>query len=278
MPDLASLFALHRRHVEKVVHENLIVQLGRTDSIEPSACVTRVLSGWGGGCFHLNGVFSALLRHLGYDVHRHRGEVRLSADQPEPAVAALGNHMALTVSVEGTAWMVDVGLGNGLYEPLPLAAGSRRQGPFTYTLSPREDASGTVVWQFVHDPALRSWYGMDFSLRDAEWQAFTERHAELATSPDSVFVQLLQLNRRDAAGLDTLMACTLVRTEAGGCHERRLETRREWLQAVADVFGLHLPGVGDAELSRLWRKVCVQQTLLDLQAAKAGDGRQGTVS
>jgi hypothetical protein len=52
----------------------------------------------------------------------------------------LGNHLALEVRALPTgessagAWYVDVGLGDGLHEPLPLVAGSYRQPPYALSL------------------------------------------------------------------------------------------------------------------------------------------------
>ncbi|MFI9063131.1 arylamine N-acetyltransferase [Streptomyces sp. NPDC053429] len=140
-PSAENLFALHRAHVERVPFENPGIQLGRPPGIDPELSVRRLAAGAGGYCFHLNGAFSALLETLGYDVTRHYGGV-----VPDPGSRDVsGDHLTLTVRVEGAENLVDVGLGDGPHEPLPLREGTYEQGGFPYALErlePQEAEGG----------------------------------------------------------------------------------------------------------------------------------------
>ncbi len=138
-PSVDGLRALHRAHVERVPYENLEIQLGRPTSISAMESAGRVAAGLGGYCYHLNGAFGLLLSVLGYGVRRHRGGVNARGERP---VGAIGNHLALTVhglpdrtNPDGM-WLVDVGLGDALHEPLPLRAGQYADGPFRFALKP----------------------------------------------------------------------------------------------------------------------------------------------
>jgi arylamine N-acetyltransferase len=151
-PSLAALTALHQAHVERIAYENIDIQLGRPQGIDPAESIRRVLAGRGGYCFNLNGAFSALLIALGYKVTRHRGGVHGEASTPQPD--EYGNHMAVTVDLDGEIWMVDAGLGNAHYEPMRLVEGEHRQGPFAFRLERIEStptdpgdaiASGAVI-------------------------------------------------------------------------------------------------------------------------------------
>ncbi|WP_419706898.1 arylamine N-acetyltransferase [Promicromonospora sp. NFX87] len=61
-------------------------------------------------------VFAALLTALGYDVTLHTAGIQDEVEDPE---GPGGDHLALTVEVDGERWLVDTGLAGGMYEPLP---------------------------------------------------------------------------------------------------------------------------------------------------------------
>jgi arylamine N-acetyltransferase len=256
-PDLAGLLALHRAHVERVAYEAVDVQLGRPAPFDAPAAAARVAAGDRAGyCYHQNGAFSELLRALGYDVTWHCAGIQTS--EPEPPGPPLANHLALTVAglpsaacPDGT-WLVDVGMGDGLHQPLPLVAGTHRQGPFTFVLRASDVVPGG--WRFDHDRAL-SFVGMDFGPARAVPTDFAARHAVLSRSPSSSFVRTFAVLRRDAAGVDDLVGCVLRRIDAVGHARRTLETADEWYGALADVFGLRLADVGTAERAALWARV-----------------------
>ncbi|MET8849369.1 arylamine N-acetyltransferase [Amycolatopsis sp. NPDC004625] len=251
-PSLPALRRLHAAHVERVPYEPLEIQLGRPTPLEPSASVARILRGRGGYCYHLNGAFSALLHALGYQVARHLGGVQGSAAD-EPNVDR--NHLALTVTGlpedPAASWLVDAGLGDGIHEPLPLREGTYVQGPHTYRLRPSEVAPGG--WRFDHDPT-GSFAGFDFAPGLAEMADFAEKHEWLSTSPESGFVRVCVLQRRDATGVDTLRALTLNRHGV----KELIGSPEEWWTAAADVFGIPAAQFTDEERARLWRQ-CVAQ-------------------
>jgi len=262
-PSVTALFALHRAHVERVPYENLEIQLNCPTTVDGDESVERIVRRRRGGyCYHLNGAFAALLSALGYRVRWHVGGVQNSLDDPAPG--ATGNHLALTVhglaapeSPDGV-WFVDVGLGDALYEPLPLRPGVFRQGPFTFAL----DRSSAVPfgWRFDHDPS-GSFAGMDFAPGPAGPQDFTATHVRLSTAPDSPFVRTVVVQRRDASGVDTLRGRVLIREEGpgdggAGRREEELTSDSSWYAALADVFGLMLDDVPAHRRGQLWERVC----------------------
>ncbi|SFW68338.1 arylamine N-acetyltransferase family protein [Amycolatopsis australiensis] len=251
-PSFAALRRLHAAHVERVPYEALEVQLGRITSLEPSASLARILRGRGGYCYHLNGAFAALLTALGYQVTWHIGGVQSG---PGDAPNVDRNHLALTVAglpdAPGTTWLVDVGLGDGPHEPLPLREGAYRQGPYTYRLRRSEVAPGG--WRFDHDPS-GSFTGMDFAPGPAKPADFADKHIWLSTAPESGFVRVCVLQRRDVTGVDTLRALTLNRHGA----QELLESPQDWWAAAADVFGISPELFTAEERERLWRQVVEQ--------------------
>ncbi|MFI7697961.1 arylamine N-acetyltransferase [Nonomuraea sp. NPDC049480] len=248
-----GLRALHVAHIEKVAYETLNIWLGRPTTVDPLESAERIIGGRGGYCFHLNGAFSALAMALGYDMTRHVGGVQ-TRDR-EPAVTA--NHLVLTVrglpsaDNPGGEWLVDLGLGDGLHEPLPLVAGTYRQGPFQYVLRPSEVAPGG--WRLDNDPS-GSFLGMDFAPEAADMSAFEEMHRHLTTSPESAFVRTAVVQRRDASGVDSMRGLVLSRIGAGA-HSLTLDTARDYYAALADVFHLPLDDVDAQEKDKLWDRL-----------------------
>jgi N-hydroxyarylamine O-acetyltransferase len=257
-PSVEALRALHAAHVERVAYEALEIQLGRPTTVDPHEAAERIVARHRGGyCFHLNGAFSLLLQDLGYDVVWHRAGVENHSDARPPG-AGIANHLALTVhglpddACPSGEWLVDVGLGDALHEPLPLQAGDHVQGPFRYRLRPSEVEPGG--WRLDHDRS-GSFAGMDFRPGRATTADFADRHRFLSTSPDSGFVRTCSAQRRDAGGVDALTGCVLRRIGDGATEPRTLETQAEWFQALADVFGLPLTDVDATARAALWARV-----------------------
>ncbi|MGW3350121.1 arylamine N-acetyltransferase family protein [Nonomuraea rubra] len=250
-PSLDALRALHRAHVERVPYETLEVQLGRRITLDPRESIDRILRGRGGYCVQLNGAFATLLTALGYDVTWHRAGVQASRRAPASGVS-FAPHLALSVALDGQSWLVDIGLGDGLLEPLPLREGAYRQGPFEFRLSASAVEPGG--WRFDHDPR-GSIAGLDMETEPATAVDFVEWHPYLCTSPESRLVRAAVVLRRDATGADALVGCMLRRVSAEGTSEVELATRADWYDALSSVFGLHLGDVNAKDRAALWAKV-----------------------
>lgn len=248
-PTIEVLRALHRAQVERVAYETIDNQLGRLTGIGAAESVARILRGRGGYCFHLNGAFAALLTALGYDVTLHKAGIQDEVEDPE---GPGGDHLALTVGLDGERWLVDTGLAGGMYEPLPLRQGTYTQGPFTYAMAPSVVVPGG--WRFTHDPR-GAFTAMVFAPEPVELSSFAAMHHRLSTSPESGFVRVLQAQLRDATGVDMLRGCVLRRIDAAGTYERTLDSADDWYDVLADVFHLDLSDVEAPERAALWDRV-----------------------
>jgi arylamine N-acetyltransferase len=253
-PSVEALHRLVHRQVERVAYETLWIHSGDHWGLDPREAATRIaFEGRGGYCYHLNGALGALLGSLGYAVHRHVGGVEVS-DDPDSAV--MGNHLVLTVTgLESTenpsgAWYVDAGLGDALYDPLPLTPGTYRQAPFELSLE-QVDRDGTA-WHLTHDPS-GGFKGMSWALGEAELSDFEAMHHWLSTSPESGFVQVAMAERRDTTGVDVIRGLVLSRLGSGSYIAEPLTQRHEWLAALGDIFGLQF--ADDASLDHLWDRV-----------------------
>ena len=249
--DAATLAALVRAHVERVVWENVDIYRGHPPTIEPFPSIERLLAGRGGYCYHLNGAFATLLEWLAVDVTRHVSGVHGRGIDVAPGPN--GNHLGVTVRMQDQGeWLVDVGLGDGPAGPLPLAFGVHEHDGFTYRLSPSAfDPDG---WRLEHD-IRGSFLGVDFARAAATTSDFLDMHETLSTSPGSRFVRVVSISRRLADGVDSLRGCVYSKITPSGVERRDVEGSTEWWDLVVDHFGLAYGDVPAEERSRLWRRL-----------------------
>jgi N-hydroxyarylamine O-acetyltransferase len=244
-PSVDYLFDLHRAHVSRVIYTNVDIRLGQPGTLDPAEAAARIVAGKGGYCFQLNSAFAWLLRELGFSVTLHRGYVFRHAATEIPSL----NHLVLVVhDLDEDPWLADAGLGDAIYEPLPLAPGSYGQGPFSYSLKPAVVFDG---WRFEHD-VTGSFAAMEFEAAAATLADFAGAHAELSTSPESSFTQFLTAQRRLPDRVEALRCLTVTTISLAGAQSRLLETFPEWsayLRAMG-VPGNLLPTLWEPELAR----------------------------
>ena len=256
-PSSEVLAELMRSHVQRVPYETMWIHMGDLWTVDPTESSRRIATtDRGGYCYHLNGAFSALLASLGYNVQRHVGGVH-GPEGPDPT--AFPNHLVLTVhdlpsdSNPAGNWYVDVGLGDALYEPLPLRDGDFRQGPFSLALlqNAPDDISRVGDWHMQRDPA-GAFSGMNWMSSAAVMRDFAERHLMLSTSPESNFAKVALAMRRDATGVDIMRGLALARLGDGVPTALFLTERTEWFAALADIFGLTFAHSAPEMLDTLW--------------------------
>jgi N-hydroxyarylamine O-acetyltransferase len=251
-PSVEALFRIHRAHVDRVPYETTWIHLGEQWDINSDSAIERIVRRKRGGyCFHLNGSLAGLLATMGFDVSLHVGGVH----HEEPTGEEMTNHLVLLVAglpsianPEGN-WYVDAGLGDALYEPLPLVAGTYQQGPMTFALE--ETPGGVGDWHFIHD-AQGSFTGMNFRAAVATIADFADKHRRLSTSPDSGFVRNVVAQRRQQHGVTWLRALTRGQRDSSGTTTSFVTNRDEWFALLADEFFLSFDGVDSDSKDRLW--------------------------
>jgi N-hydroxyarylamine O-acetyltransferase len=248
--DAPALAVLQREHLAAVPYENIDIVRGAPPGIDPLESVRRIVAGRGGYCYHLNGAFSALLEWLGVNVTRHRAGVQGRAVAEPPG--ASGNHLGLTVELDGSEWLVDVGLGDGPSEPLPLISGSHTSNGFTFTLCPSPLVA--AGWRVEHDP--RGWWILfDMAAEPAVTDDFTAMHTKLSTDPESGFVKVAVVGRRVGARLELLRGCVFTETVGSDRNSVDVESADEWWGHVIDRCGLAYGNLEPGERAAVWQKV-----------------------
>jgi N-hydroxyarylamine O-acetyltransferase len=232
VPDLATLRRIQRGHLEHIPYENLDVQLGRPVTLEPGDAFAKLVAqGRGGWCYEMNGLFRWALETIGFRVMAMTGGV-LRAERGESAV---GNHLALAVELD-QPYLVDVGLGDGPSEPIPLREGRYRQGWRELGLERLADG----WWRFHnHDRAFAT--SFDFRREPADWALLAQKCHWLQTDPDSRFVQNAICLRHEPDGVVALVGRVLKRVTANGAEDQYLSSAETYAQALAEQFGIRLP-------------------------------------
>ncbi|MFG2552763.1 arylamine N-acetyltransferase [Streptomyces sp. NPDC048581] len=249
-PTVDVLRELHVRHLQTVPFENLSIHLGEDIVLEEKRLLDKVVgAGRGGFCYELNGAFGALLMALGFDVtllaarvHGKEGQLGIPYD-----------HMALKVgTVDGGAWLADVGFGAHSHYPLAFEARGEQVDPAGVfrIVEAGPDAAGV---RGGHDVAEAA----DLEVvMDGRPEYRLERRPRVlgdfvvgawwhSTSPASHFTQSLVCSRvTEEGGRITLSGRTFKATAADGTREEReLGTDEEVLGVYRERFGIELDRV-----------------------------------
>ncbi len=243
--NVETLFAIHRAHLLNITYENLDIHRGLYVPLDEEHFFTKiVVERRGGWCYEMNGLLAWVLRELGFSVRLLAGSV----NRPILGDRATGNHLCLLVHLN-QPYLVDVGFGNGILEPLPLKSGKYHQREFTYGLHQERD-----YWHFSNHPGLGP--GFDFTLIPYQLNDFTARCHDLQTASDSGFVRVTVCHRRTEQGYVTLKGLSFRTVSPHLDSERILGTYSEYVQVLRDHFAITLP---DSE--QLWEKVWTSHQL-----------------
>lgn len=241
LPDLATLTALHRLHVEAIPFENFDVQLGRPTGRDPRAAYAKLVGARRGGwCFENNGLVAWMLEAIGFKVRRLAGTVMREQAPDGP----LGNHLALIVELD-RLYVADVGMGNGLIAPVPLEEGPIRQGFKQMTL----ERLGGDWWRF-RNPSGTMPPSYDFSLAIDDPALLDERCEWLQRDPASPFVNHAIVQRFRGDRFESLIGTVHTIHSPEGVVTRIVSDAKDYVTTLRDRFGLALP-----EAERLWSKI-----------------------
>lgn len=240
--DLATLRELQRAHLARIPYENLDVQLQRTVTLDPQDAYAKlVAAGRGGWCYEMNGLFGAVLQAIGFRVMSLTGAVM----RAERGASAIGNHLILAVELD-EPYLVDVGLGDGPAEPIPLREGSYRHGWRTFRLERLADG-----WWRLHNDKNAFAPSFDFQHQPADWTVLQQRCGWQQTNPESRFVQnaICVLHKPNA--IVAMVGRVLKTNTEQGTADEVIMSAEAYADTLATLFGIREP-----ECASLWPKIC----------------------
>ena len=246
--DLETLRDLHRAHLAAIPFENLDVQLGRVPPLDVDAVfdklVTRRRGGW---CYEMNTLLGWALEEVGFSVTRLSCGVMREVRGDE----VMGCHLALLVECEGQ-WLVDVGFGGSLAEPLPLAEGRRDDAPFAVSLTRTADGHWRFAQRCDGDP-----HSFDFRAEPADEDLLLAVRDRQATHPESKFTLNFVAQRRLGERHVSLRGRVLTDQSANGQQRRLIADDEDFHVTLRDLFGIDEP-----QARTIWPAVYARHAVL----------------
>jgi N-hydroxyarylamine O-acetyltransferase len=239
-PSAETLRGIVQAHLLAVPFENLdIVPLGRPIRLEPDALFEKiVLNRRGGFCYEVNGLFSLLLRRLGFEV------TLATAQWPteDGGLTPIFDHMVLLVRCPGESvrWLADVAAGRqSTARPLRLELDVQQFLPesgVTYRFT--QDGNYTRLSSLTPDGEWAQVYS--FTEIPRQYADFVERCAYHQTSPDSHFTQSILCSLATPEGRLTIAGDRLITTIDGERQEQEIRNEAELRELLLTHFGIDL--------------------------------------
>lgn len=236
-PTLATLALLQERHNATFPFETLTTLLRDAVAIDlPSVAHKLLREGRGGYCYELNGLFLALLQHLGFDARALAARVVMGRTDDAPTART---HMLVLVRIDAVDYIADVGFGgNTPTGPLRLDHRFAQATPHEhYRLDPQHDQFLLQVdiageWRPLYHFDLQVQAPIDHEV--GNWY--------VCTHPHSSFPGQLRVALAAPDGRRTLGAGAYTVHRRGQPSERRLlNDADDVLSVLRDAFGITVP-------------------------------------
>ena len=239
-PSLAALTALTRAQVQTIRFENITSlrrRVARPAGPVPPPDPDVLLTDWehrrgGGVCFELASMFERLLRTLGY-----RSTLILGA------VTFPGAHQAVVVELDKGRYLVDVGSGSPLFEPIPLDREVivRRLG-LGYRFRQAEQPEIWVQDRFIEGewaPLFR------YDLQPADEREREEGYQRHHLPGESWVTGPPRLVRCTVDAVYSLRDGELMTYRADGRETEQITSRADYIRVARDIFGLPNLPIGE---------------------------------
>jgi arylamine N-acetyltransferase len=241
-PSLEALTRLVKAHVVNVPFENVTALLHRRDCPDgpvPPMDLDVLLDTWerragGGICFELAAMFSRLLASLGYDLYVMLAQVSLP-----------NGHQAIHVTLDGKRYLVDLGTGGPIFQPIPLDAlplEIRAHGigyRFRFGDGPHQLLREALIegdWRISCRYTMRPSSDED---RDRGYQSHHVVNASWVTGT-------LTMTRSTTEAVYALKDATLTRYTEGGKTVETVQDSASYARLAADPYGLPRLPIRDA--------------------------------
>ncbi|CAN0016307.1 unnamed protein product [Lampetra fluviatilis] len=269
-PSAASLRALHRAHVLSVPFESLSIHCGEPITLDLEKIYRKIVKERRGGfCYENNGLFSWLLRQLGFQVTLCSARVRNSVTH---RYGPPFDHLIILVTLGATdgqekcpsalpsgerqleRFVVDVGFGNGMREPLEMESGRKsEQESGTFRLrsdcpagwwnleeASVEEAGGDGMDRLVDNQPSdvedhQGWRVLyKFEAKPREFLDFSDMCQYHQTSPCSVFVCKSLCALHTPQGWVTYMGRHLTSTTVIPARDHRVRRKSKAVRELSD--------------------------------------------
>ena len=165
-------------------------------------------------------------------------------------------HLGLLVNFDEGPWIVDVGLGDLLFDPIPLSEGTYGQGADRISVAASSVAPGG--WRLNHD-THGPFLGVDVAPAPVHRSlaGFQESHRFLSQSPESPWVNRLVVRCRDALNCYSLQGLVFTTRRGSQIQRTVLDSYQSWIELLIDRFHEPLIAYGSGDRVKLFNKVLV---------------------
>ena len=234
-PSLDVVTGLMRAHMRAIPFENIDVLLGRGIRVDLDSVSAKLVTARRGGyCFEHATLFAAALAQAGFAPVAHSARVVMVT----PRAAAPRTHMFLSVTIDGTTYVLDPGFGgHGPLVPLPLIEQREiREGSDIHRLVRRDgewvlETSIGGIMTPLWTSTLEADSPMDFLMANH----FT------STWPESPFVNRLMLRALTPDGRVSVMNRDVTVLRGAASEKRELADRAALRMLLLEHFGFDLP-------------------------------------
>jgi N-hydroxyarylamine O-acetyltransferase len=235
---LEVLRAIHQKHPDAIVFENIDVLLGRPISLDPADIDAKLIgAGRGGYCYEQNGLLKRVLTALGFEVTGLMARVLWMA--PADAPPRPRSHMVLGARIDGDIWLADVGFGGCvLTAPLRLFSDEVQATPNgDFRILPVAELGGerqvqanlSGAWSPTYQVAMGPWADQDYE--QANFYTYTH--------PSSHFTWSLTAGRTTPTARYALKNNRLTHRDVDGALVEQRDLSADELEAtLRDVIGL----------------------------------------
>lgn len=232
-PTVETLRGIHRAHPLTVPFENLDIHLNRQIVLNEAALFEKiVVKRRGGYCYELNGLFTSLLRQMGFRV------TLFSSNVIHGGIPAAIDHLTLLVHLDDR-WIVDVGFGDSSRLPLRLDEAGEQYGMGQRYRFTQADGRWTL-WSGRENGGWYDEYSFEVDLIPLTLSDFEEANRYYQTAPESYFVQGRICSRATADGRLSLTADRLIITQNDQREETPIESEQDFLRALSEHFGIRI--------------------------------------
>jgi N-hydroxyarylamine O-acetyltransferase len=239
-PTLACFTEIHRRQAFAIPYDTLDIQLRRPHDRDIARifdkAVTRRRGGW---CYETHVLLHWALQEIGFSarvvtagIHREQfGDVKL------------GNHTAVLVDLD-KVYLADLGLGDGIRDPIPLQEGIYHQGALTFRLERTADD----YWRFRNHAFA---FPTNFDFRDAplDEDLIDRFSAAYQSGADPLYHKNLAIQIMFPETV-TCLSGRVLRYKTPNGTTKKLVERDQFEDVLREVFG-----IVDPDTMKVWPNV-----------------------
>lgn len=233
-----TLALLQEAHVRTVPYEIIDTIMGCPADLSPEGMFDKiVIRRRGGFCYEVNGLFALLLEELGFQVERLAALV--------PVCGAKGDHILMRVTIDGEAWLTDVGFRTAPLVPIRFIDGLVQDGvkaDYRIELAPDDEAytfgfGKESRWLTRRLKGSEEWTRM-FRFDDEPYtlEGFEWRCIDFETNEDSHFLKRPSISTEHRAGEKYLNDSIFVNVVGDELVQRDVKGRGDFVEILMSEF------------------------------------------